>query len=101
MRLQALAPILLSALLTSTATAQQLEIHFIDVGQGDSTLIVCPNGNRILVDAGSLGGGDKQKIKTYFNKHLGSNTPQLDTLVITHLLPKMLPNRSAAQGFSL
>jgi len=29
-----------------------LKVHFIDVGQGDSMLIQCPNGSDILVDAG-------------------------------------------------
>ena len=98
MRLQSLAPILFSALLASTATAQTLELHFINVGQGDSTLIVCPNGNRILVDAGSTGGADIPAIQTYFNARVGTNTPQLDTLVITHgdadhynLLDDLLP----------
>ena len=36
---------------------QDLELQFLDVGQGDGTLIICPNGNRmILVDLGSKGG---------------------------------------------
>ena len=29
-----------------------LEIYFIDVGQGDSTLIVTPNDKTILIDGG-------------------------------------------------
>jgi len=81
-----------------TALGQQLEIHFINVGQGDSTLIVCPNGHRILVDAGSSAGADVPTIQTYFQSHLGTNTPRLDTLVITHadrdhynLLDDLLP----------
>lgn len=31
---------------------QELKIYFIDVGQGDSTLIVTPNGRTILIDGG-------------------------------------------------
>ena len=42
------------------SSAQELAVHFMNVGQGDGTLIVCPNGNRILVDAGSSGGGTRR-----------------------------------------
>lgn len=34
-------------------TAGELRLHFLDVGQGDSTLIECPGGTKILVDGGS------------------------------------------------
>jgi len=33
-------------------SSSNLKVHFIDVGQGDSMLIQCPNGSDILVDAG-------------------------------------------------
>jgi len=33
-------------------SSSNLTVHFIDVGQGDSMLIQCPNGSDILVDAG-------------------------------------------------
>jgi len=36
----------------STSSSSNLKVHFIDVGQGDSILIECPNGSDILVDAG-------------------------------------------------
>ena len=39
-------------LLLSVSYAGQLQIHFFDVGQGDSQLIVFPSGYTILVDAG-------------------------------------------------
>jgi beta-lactamase superfamily II metal-dependent hydrolase len=47
--------ILLAALLLAAGTwaqADELIIHFIDVGQGDSILIQTPAGANILVDAG-------------------------------------------------
>ena len=32
--------------------AQQLQIHFLDVGQGDAALLVTPRGRAVLIDAG-------------------------------------------------
>jgi beta-lactamase superfamily II metal-dependent hydrolase len=37
----------------AVADTDELVVHFIDVGQGDSTLIVPPDGSTILVDTGS------------------------------------------------
>ena len=34
---------------------ENLEIHNVDVGQGDSTLVVAPNVTTILIDAGDSG----------------------------------------------
>lgn len=40
-----------------------LKVHFLDVGQGDSTFIELPNGETMLIDAGEKSEGDK--IVTY------------------------------------
>lgn len=37
---------------TIQITPQSLKIHFIDVGQGDSTLIITPHNQKILIDGG-------------------------------------------------
>jgi beta-lactamase superfamily II metal-dependent hydrolase len=36
----------------SAVTAQSLQIQFLDVGQGDATLITTPEGRHVLIDAG-------------------------------------------------
>ena len=66
------------------AASGNLEIHFIDVGQGDSTLIVCPNGHKILVDAGSTGGAQVDAIRDYILAQLDRHERRVNTLVITH-----------------
>src|SRR6266567_4107276 len=39
------------------ATAQQLEIHYINVGWGGSVLVKGPNGTTVLMEAGNTGKG--------------------------------------------
>ncbi|WP_342441568.1 MBL fold metallo-hydrolase [Lysinibacillus sp. FSL K6-0075] len=57
----------------------EMQVHFIDVGQGDSILIESPNGKTMLVDGGVKGAG--QQIVSYL-KELGIN--KLDIVVATH-----------------
>ena len=69
---------------SSHAFCQVLEIHHIDVGQGDSTLIIGPNGTTILIDAGdsgyfSLDGG---KIVFEYLESLGIMS--LNYAIVTH-----------------
>ncbi|MEW6696388.1 MAG: DNA internalization-related competence protein ComEC/Rec2 [Bacillota bacterium] len=66
----------------------RLELHFIDVGQGDSALIITPNGGRVLVDAGGWRdelltgrGAGEQAVVPYLHR-LGIN--HLEALIITH-----------------
>lgn len=65
-----------------------LKLEFLDVGQGDGTLIQFPNGELMLVDLGSL---KNRKITLKdINKYVFDNFPRLrlfghlDYLVITH-----------------
>ncbi|MDV2686136.1 S-layer homology domain-containing protein [Alkalihalophilus lindianensis] len=57
----------------------ELEIHHLNVGQGDSTLILTPNGKTILIDAGTQSAGQKV---VYYLKQAGVSS--IDKLIITH-----------------
>jgi len=58
---------------------RNLEVNFLDVGQGDAVLIKTPGGQNVLID----GGPDKTVIK-----RLGENLPwwdkQIDLMILTH-----------------
>ena len=59
-------------------TLQNLEVHFIDVGQGDATLIKC--GDRSML----IDGGENDKgtlIQNYMNKQ---GVKSLDYFIVTH-----------------
>ncbi|MCF7844773.1 MAG: MBL fold metallo-hydrolase [Kiritimatiellales bacterium] len=57
----------------------KLHVHFLDVGQGDSILLVTPSGKQVLVD----GGPDMSTLE-----HLGKYMPffdrSIDLIVLTH-----------------
>ncbi len=98
-----LLPALLLACLPA-ARAADLEIHFIDVGQGDCTLISCPNGNRILVDCGYIKSCKDDDARDYVHSQLVWPNPKIDTVVITHpdkdhysLLPSVLEGVSVGK----
>lgn len=62
-----------------SANAANLNIHFIDVGEGDSILIETPGGETILVDSGNLISG--YKVAEYLKKN---GIEKLDYLIFTH-----------------
>jgi beta-lactamase superfamily II metal-dependent hydrolase len=72
-------------LMPSTAAISErvapLVITAIDVGQGDCTLIECPNGSEILVDCGSTARGDRERVAALLADRVDA---ELDTLVVTH-----------------
>lgn len=55
------------------------EFHFLDVGQGDSTLIIFPNGKTMLIDAGKSNYG-----YTVVNYIKNLKISKIDYLVMTH-----------------
>jgi competence protein ComEC len=54
-----------------------LQVHFIDVGQGDAVLILTPDGKAGLIDGGEVGSGARQYLKEIGVK-------RLDLIVVTH-----------------
>ena len=67
---------------TSTTTSEagdDMRVHFLDVGQGDSILIESPNDEYMLIDGGDKGSGDE--IVAYLQQR-GIDT--LDVVVATH-----------------
>ena len=61
-----------------------LTIHFINVGHGDATFVNCPNGNLILIDAGSSSGFPGGKLRYYLLKQGQMAGKALEALIITH-----------------
>ena len=57
-----------------------LELHMIDVGQGDSQLVVSPDGFTLLVDAGNS--GDERAVNAYLEQQ---GIPALDLVLASHL----------------
>lgn len=62
-RLVAALTVTVVALLVATAaSAQQLEIHYINVGWGNSMLIKGPDGTTVLIEAGNTGKGTSEVV---------------------------------------
>ncbi len=67
----------------ATANSKPLQIYFIDVEGGQSTLVVTPSGQSLLIDAGWPGyeGRDADRILTAAHQ---AGIKQLDYVLITH-----------------
>jgi competence protein ComEC len=65
----------------------KLEVHFIDVGQGDATLVLTPHRRAILIDAGGTAGPPSgfdpgERVVVPYLRHVGVSG--LDWLILTH-----------------
>jgi competence protein ComEC len=81
-RMTRLASALLAAsFAASMSAAKPLEIFFIDVEGGQSTLVVTPSGESLLVDAGYDGGRDVDRIAAAARE---AAVTSIDYLLITH-----------------
>lgn len=78
--------------------AADLQVHFIDVGQGDSILVISPDGKKLLIDAGiHPGKDDKWNPFNYIRalKETGKiDNLNIDNAIITH------PHDDHYKGFS-
>lgn len=74
---------LLLLLCAIPALSKPLEIYFIDVEGGQSTLLVSPSGQSLLIDAGypGFGGRDAERIKTVAK---AAGVGHIDYLLVTH-----------------
>src|SRR5918911_1682194 len=60
-------------------SGDELQVHVLDVGQGDSILIIAPGGKSVLVDAGVPGSG-----KIVLDAMKRYNLDHIDLMVATH-----------------
>ena len=60
-----------------------LEVNFVDIGQGDGTLVVTPDDKLIVIDAGQ-GDNMYRFLKWRFNLKRNAEAPKLTAAVITH-----------------
>ena len=83
------APLLASGALAAAAGAvwlaaldssSRLQIHFLDVGQGDAVLIHTPAGQNVLID----GGPDPDRLAAQLRAALPSGERRLDLVIATH-----------------
>lgn len=65
---------------TPTYVPGTLEVHFINVGQGNSALVIAPSGKTMLVDSGEL--VQSAKVASYLQTTLCTKT--VDYFVVTH-----------------
>lgn len=62
-------------------TEGELRVHFLDVGQGDCTLLQLPDGKNILIDGGDGSSEHDRKIGQYLD---AAGVDKLDYMILTH-----------------
>jgi beta-lactamase superfamily II metal-dependent hydrolase len=81
-RLVFLITLLISVVATAAAPARTLDIYFIDVEGGQSTLLITPDGESLLIDAGyARDGRDAERILAVARE---AGLERLDYLLVTH-----------------
>jgi beta-lactamase superfamily II metal-dependent hydrolase len=96
---------LLLTFFVSSASAKDLQVHFIDVEGGQATLVVSPSGESLLVDTGWPGFDDRDAIRIA-DEAKAAGLKQIDYVVITHYhtdhvggVPQLLKHIKVGQFF--
>jgi len=72
-----------AAMFTYSLVPGPLTVHFIDVGQGDATLIITPRGQAVLIDTGGSSNFDiGERVVAPYLKHYGVTA--VEYLILTH-----------------
>ncbi len=79
--------IVVGVVVWSAVRPGMVQVHFIDVGQGDATLIITPHGRAVLVDTGGALGLQNdfdvgEQVVVPYLRHYGVNA--VDWLILTH-----------------
>ena len=69
--------------LRAASAAKTLDIYFIDVEGGQSTLVVSPSGQSLLIDAGYTGFGGRDADRIWAAAK-AAGVKRIDTLLVTH-----------------
>ena len=89
--------VLIAILIIINIFPKNLKIHFIDVGQGDSTLIVTPRNKTILIDGGGSSSSDFDVGKSTLIPYiLDRGFTSIDTVIISHF-----DNDHVARNFNI
>ena len=91
--------------ITLPQPSNHLTVYALPVGQGDCTVIQCPNGNIVLMDCGSTSAGNNQMDASDVQDFLGDQINNVVVLMITHpdrdhfnYIPNIELNRQAIQA---
>ncbi|MFA6365123.1 MAG: MBL fold metallo-hydrolase [Candidatus Paceibacterota bacterium] len=72
--------IFLVTLFSESKTSRALELHFFDVGQGDSEFVVLPGGARMLIDGGPANG----RVMNELARTMSQGERYIDLVLMTH-----------------
>ncbi len=69
-----------TALSGESVNNDELKVYFLDIGQGDATLIEAPNGNQVLID----GGRTDNKVLRELGEVMSPLDKEIDVVIATH-----------------